>query len=162
MVRTAGFSHGLKSVHRTLFAPACGLVPTFRIPHSKRKKELSLGDSSFFGPDCGIRTHGLLNPKNSGNFFITISAPFWHLLFQKSCSLKLSSPLSPCTPNPVMVKYVVKPRFCDRTGALQFRTSWNNSSWENNPYPVAKDIDQFPLACTSPNYSMYGMREQSA
>lgn len=25
----------------------------------------------------------------------------------------------------------------------------------------AKDIDQFPLACTSPNYSMYGMREQS-
>ncbi len=27
-----GFSHGLKSVHRTLFTPVCGLVPAFRIP----------------------------------------------------------------------------------------------------------------------------------
>ena len=27
-----GFSHGLKSVHRTLFAPVCALVPAFRIP----------------------------------------------------------------------------------------------------------------------------------
>ena len=26
-----GFSHGLKSVHRTLFAPVCALVPPFRI-----------------------------------------------------------------------------------------------------------------------------------
>ena len=31
--------------------------------------------------------------------------------FRKSCSLELSSPLSPCTLNPVMVKYVVKNRF---------------------------------------------------
>ena len=27
-----GFSHGLKSVHWTLFAPVCALVPPFRIP----------------------------------------------------------------------------------------------------------------------------------
>ena len=27
-----GFSHGLKSVHRTLFTPVCALVPAFRIP----------------------------------------------------------------------------------------------------------------------------------
>ena len=27
-----GLSHGLKSVHRTLFAPVFGLVPPFRVP----------------------------------------------------------------------------------------------------------------------------------
>ena len=27
-----GFSHGLKSVHRTLFTPVCGLAPPFQIP----------------------------------------------------------------------------------------------------------------------------------
>ena len=57
------------------------------------------------------RTLGFTVPKSSGNFFLTFSVPFWHLLFRKSCSLKLSSPLSPCAPNPVMVKYVVKNRF---------------------------------------------------
>ena len=136
-------------------------MPTFRIPCHEACKRPPRNGEVFCGPGCGIRTHGLLIPNNWWNFFLTLSATFWHLLFPKSCSLKLLSPLSPCAPNPVMVKYVVKPRFCDRTGALQFRTSWNNSSWGNNPYPVAKDIDQFPLVCTSPNYSMYGMREQS-
>ena len=33
-----GFSHGLKSVHRTLFAPVCGLVPPFRIPRMAKKQ----------------------------------------------------------------------------------------------------------------------------
>ena len=37
----------------------------------------------------------------------------WDALLRKSCSLKLLPPLSPCTPNPVMVKYVVKNRFSD-------------------------------------------------
>ena len=57
-------------------------------------------------------------PNNWWNFFLTLSTPFWHLLFRKRYSLELSSPLSSCTPNPVMVKYVVKPRFYDRTGAM--------------------------------------------
>ena len=36
-----GFSHGLKSVHRTLFAPVCALVPPFRVPSVRdaNKKE---------------------------------------------------------------------------------------------------------------------------
>ena len=64
-----------------------------------------------FGPSGEIRTPGVLIPNNWWNFFLTFSTPFWHLLFRKSCSFELSSPLSPCAPNPVMVKYVVKNRF---------------------------------------------------
>ena len=71
----------------------------------------------LFGPSDRTRTCSILLPKNSGNFFLTISAPFWHLLFRKSCSLELSSPLSPCAPNPVMVKYVVKNRFPQNPGS---------------------------------------------
>ena len=80
---------------------------------SIQTKKSRLRRSGFwtFGPSGETRTRGILVPKNSGNFFLTFSAPFWHLLFQKSCSLKLSSPLFPCTPNLVMVKYVVKNRF---------------------------------------------------
>ena len=37
------------------------------------------------GPSGEIRTPGVLIPKNSGNFLLTISAPFWDLLFRKSC-----------------------------------------------------------------------------
>ena len=73
------------------------------------------------GPSGEIRTPGILNPNNWWNFFLTFSAPFWNLLFRESCSLILSSPLSPCTPNPVMVKYVVKNRFPQNPGSgLQF------------------------------------------
>lgn len=69
------------------------------------------------GPSGEPRTRGILVPKASGNFFLTISAPFWHHLFHKSCSLKLLSPLSPCAPNPLMVKYVVKNRFPQNPGS---------------------------------------------
>ena len=31
-LKVEGLSHGLKSVHRTLFAPVCGLVSPFRVP----------------------------------------------------------------------------------------------------------------------------------
>ena len=33
-----GLSHGLKSVHRTLFTPVCGLVPPFRVPPCAERK----------------------------------------------------------------------------------------------------------------------------
>ena len=95
----------------------CDLI--FRVSHSKDKSRESKCSFGFYGPSGETRTRGILVPKNSGNFFLILCAPFWHLLFQKSCSLKLSSPLSPSAPNPVMVKYVVKPRFCDRTGACK-------------------------------------------
>ena len=83
-----------------------------RKTHKKLEKRLiSCENSRFIGPSGEIRTPGILIPNNWWNFLLTFSAPFWHLLFRKSCSLKLSSPLSPCAPNPVMVKYVVKNRF---------------------------------------------------
>ena len=69
---------------------------------------MSLSHSCIFGPSGETRTRGILDPNIWWNVLLTISAPSWYLLFQKSCSLKLSSPLLPCTPNPVMVKYVVK------------------------------------------------------
>ena len=75
--------------------------------HTKTPKT-RLGGFWVLGPSDRTRTCSILLPNNSGNFFLTFSAPFWHLFFRKSCSLELSSPLSPCTPNPVMVKYVVK------------------------------------------------------
>ena len=61
-----------------------------------------------YGPSDRIRTCGILLPNNWWNFFLTFSAHFWHLLFRSRSSLELSSPLFPCAPNPVMVKYVVK------------------------------------------------------
>ena len=94
----------------------CDLI--FRVSlYSKDKSRESKCSFGFYGPSGETRTRGILVPKNSGNFFITFSAPFWHLLFRKSCSLELSSPLSPCAPNPVMVKYVVKNRFPQNPGS---------------------------------------------
>jgi len=82
----------------------------FRSIQSKNPGSAKSG-TWIFGPSGETRTRGILVPNNWWNFFLTISASFSHLLFRKSCSLELSSPLSPCTPNPVMVKYVVKNRF---------------------------------------------------
>ena len=87
----------------------CDLI--FRVSHSKDKSRESKCSFGFYGPSGETRTRGILVPNNWWNFFLTFYTPFWHLLFRKSCSLELSSPLSPCAPNPVMVKYVVKNRF---------------------------------------------------
>ena len=69
---------------------------------------MAFSHSCIFGPSGETRTRGILHPNNLWNFLLTISAPFWHLLFQKSCSLELSSPLFPCNPKLSMVNNVVK------------------------------------------------------
>ena len=51
-----GIFHGLKSVHRTLFTPVCGLVPAFRFPSDKQKNSSPKGEE-FFGDPYGNRTH---------------------------------------------------------------------------------------------------------
>ena len=38
-LKIRGLSHGLKSVHRTLFAPVCGLVPPFRVQPVYQKEK---------------------------------------------------------------------------------------------------------------------------
>ena len=56
---TDGISHGLKSVHRTLFAPVCGLVPASSIPTQLMKQKIPMRkhrDFSF-GDPYGNRTH---------------------------------------------------------------------------------------------------------
>ena len=48
---TKGFSHGLKSVPRTLFAPVCALVPAFRIPQPIQiRKPTRLVDFLIWSP----------------------------------------------------------------------------------------------------------------
>ena len=79
-----------------------------RDSHSKDKSRESKCSFGFYGPSGETRSRGILVPKKLWELFLRISAPILHLLFRKSCSLKLLSPLSPCAPNPVMVKYVVK------------------------------------------------------
>ena len=96
----------------------CDLI--FRVSHSKDKSRESKCSFGFYGPSGETRTCGIMIPKTSWNFFLTISAPFWHHLFHKSCSLKLFPPLFPCAPNPVMVKYVVKNRFPQNPGSGSF------------------------------------------
>ena len=49
-----GFSHGLKTRPRRVFLTA------FRIPHAHQKTTPSNRMVSFFGGECGIRTHGPL------------------------------------------------------------------------------------------------------
>ena len=55
---TFGFSHGLKTVHRTVFAFA-SLRPAFRIPYPFHKKYRGISLGIFYGVDNGIRTHDL-------------------------------------------------------------------------------------------------------
>ena len=63
------------------------------------------------GPDCGIRTHGLLNPNKLINFFLIFSDHFRYFLICFPFFPELLRPLSPYTPKPVVVNYVVKNRF---------------------------------------------------
>jgi hypothetical protein len=60
-----GFYHGLKSVHRTLFAPVSGLVPPFRIlcppPPNKKPEAGEDGFVAFFASEklrCHARPAG--------------------------------------------------------------------------------------------------------
>ena len=50
-----GFSHGLKSVHRTLFAPVCALVPAFRIPQPIQKRKPTLWVDFHIWSECNYR-----------------------------------------------------------------------------------------------------------
>ena len=102
------------TVHRTV---AFNYLSLFSGTKNKRRAKALL---LFCGPSGETRTRGILLPNNWWNFFLTFSVLFWHLLFRKSCSLELSSPLSPCTPHPVMVKYVVKNRFPQNSGSGSF------------------------------------------
>ncbi len=52
--RGMGISHELKSVHRTLFAPVCGLVPLFRFPYGQKEKPPLLGWFFFLVTRTGI------------------------------------------------------------------------------------------------------------
>jgi len=51
-----GISHGLKSVHRTLFAPAFALVPPFRFPFSAPPIKMPPEGGIFIGGAEGNRT----------------------------------------------------------------------------------------------------------
>ena len=79
-----------------------------RVSHSKEKCRHGIKPFLHFWSEWRDSNSRHPGPKKLWELFQTISAPFWCLLFRKSCSLKLSSPLFPCAPNPVMVKYVVK------------------------------------------------------
>ena len=43
-----GFSHGLKSVHWTLFTPVCALVPSFRIPIRRKFRRPQMWSPEFW------------------------------------------------------------------------------------------------------------------
>ena len=51
-----GFSHGLKTVHRTVFVPVCALVPPFRISSDHKIRTRYKCIWSLFGDPPGIRT----------------------------------------------------------------------------------------------------------
>ena len=56
VLKPAGISHGLKSVHRTLFTlPAVG--PAFRFPYGHEKTPVLLVPEFFHGDPYGNRTH---------------------------------------------------------------------------------------------------------
>ena len=82
-----------------LFGPDCGILPrpkkcppdTFCTslrtgvglsnPALKKKnRTIPKGDGSAFGPDCGIRTHGLLNPNGKIRFFASKIAVFFRFI----------------------------------------------------------------------------------
>ena len=51
---TNGFSHGLKTVHRTVFASVCALVPPFRIPIRQKEKPHRMVWFFFLAEDEGF------------------------------------------------------------------------------------------------------------
>ena len=95
-----GISHGLKSVHRTLFTPALP-GPTFRFPHSSfiAKPPMRLHRGFYYGDPYGTRTHVtavkgrclnlLTNGPGSGNLIRTDDIPGMNrLLYQLSYAAK--------------------------------------------------------------------------
>ena len=68
-------------------------------------------------PSGEIRTPGILNPKAQVFIFLNFYAPFSDVYSGNSSFPELSTPLFPGVRILSIVKNVVKPRFCSRTGA---------------------------------------------
>ena len=49
-----GLSHGLKSVHRTLFTPVCALVPPFQVLRRISEKSDSISCRTFLAGALGL------------------------------------------------------------------------------------------------------------
>ena len=49
-----GLSHGLKTVHRTVFTPVCELVPPFQVPHTKNKRTSKKDVLLFLVGEAGL------------------------------------------------------------------------------------------------------------
>ena len=82
-----GLSHGLKSVHRTLFTPVCGLVPPFQVLRSYQKKP-SANALGFFW-----QGHKDLNPEPTVLETRLINQPLGGLLLK--CNFQQSKSKSP-------------------------------------------------------------------
>ena len=72
-LKSEGLSHGLKSVHRTLFAPVRGLVPLFRVPSPRKKMSRPVGAAHFL-----VREMGLEPTRRNHTHLKRACLPFQH------------------------------------------------------------------------------------
>ena len=79
----------------------------FRVSPLIQKTGMAESHSRFLVQVARLELAASCSPIIWWNFFLTYSAPFWHYLLRKRCSLQLSSPLHPYIPILSMVKNVV-------------------------------------------------------